>query len=269
MRLLIVDDEPHARRRLASLIEEIDQEMSSHDRGSDTVRLEIVGEATDGMTALELVRSVAPDVVLLDVAMPEVDGLDVARHIPRDRADFRPLIIFQTAYHEYALQAFEEQALDFVVKPVRKDRLAQALERARVRLATLKQAGLLTSDGLERLGSALGHQRIRPARLLVRHGAGHRLLPVRSVTRFGAADGLVHAHTASAEAPVTDYTLGELAARLGAGFVRTSRADLVNVSHVEKIVSNGDGSATLTLSTGEAVRVSRRRAADVRRMLEE
>jgi DNA-binding LytR/AlgR family response regulator len=89
------------------------------------------------------------------------------------------------------------------------------------------------------------------------------------VTRFGAADGLVHAHTASAEAPVTDYTLGELAARLGAGFVRTSRADLVNVSHVEKIVSNGDGSATLTLSTGEAVRVSRRRAADVRRMLEE
>jgi DNA-binding LytR/AlgR family response regulator len=259
MRLLIVDDEAHARRRLAALIEEIDQETAATDS-----RLEIVGEAPDGIRALELVRSTAPDVILLDVAMPEVDGLDVARHM----SEPRPLIIFQTAYHEYALQAFEEQALDFVVKPVRKDRLARALERARVRLATLQQAGLLTADGLARLGSALGHERIRPARLLVRHGAGHRLLPIRGVSRFSAGEGLVRAHTA-VEAPVTDYTLGELEERLGAGFVRISRADLVNVSHVQRIVSNGDGSATITLSTGEAVRVSRRRAADVRRLLEQ
>jgi DNA-binding LytR/AlgR family response regulator len=265
MKVLIVDDEAHARRRLASLIEEIDEEMHADGEG---VRIEIVGEASDGLTALELVRSTAPDVVLLDVAMPEVDGIDVARHIPRQLREVRPLIIFQTAYHEYALQAFDEQALDFVVKPVNKDRLAQALERARLRLATLHQAGLLSSEGFERLGSALGHQRIRPARLLVRHGAGHRLLPVRSVTKFSAAEGLVRAHTV-VDAPVTDYTLGELEDRLGRGFVRVSRADLVNVSHVNRIVSNGDGSATITLSTGEPVHVSRRRAADVRRALEQ
>jgi len=260
MRVLIVDDEAPARRRLAGLIEEIDQETAAAEA---TARLEIVGEAADGASALELVRSTTPDVVLLDVAMPEVDGLDVARHLKEPR----PLIIFQTAYHEYALQAFEEQALDFVVKPVKKDRLAQALERARIRLATLQKAGLLTPDGLQRLGSALGHQRIRPARLLVRQGAGHRLLPIRSVSRFSAAEGLVHAHTAT-ETPVTDYTLGELEERLGSGFVRISRADLVNVTHVERITSNGDGSATIRLSTGEALRVSRRRAADVRRLLE-
>lgn len=260
MRLLIVDDEAHARRRLAALIEEIDLETADADA---SVRLEIVGEAPDGASALELVRSTTPDVVLLDVAMPEVDGLDVARHMTEPR----PLIIFQTAYHEYALQAFEEQALDFLVKPVKKDRLAQALERARLRLATLQKAGLLTADGLQRLGTALGHQRIRPARLLVRHGAGHRLLPIRSVTRFSASEGLVRAHTAT-ESPVTDYTLGELEERLGSGFVRISRADLVNAGQVERIVSNGDGSATITLSTGEALRVSRRRAADVRRALE-
>ena len=111
MRVLIVDDEAHARSRLASLIEEIDQETATTEASE---RLEIVGEAPDGASALELVRSTTPDVVLLDVAMPEVDGLDVARHL----AEPRPLIIFQTAYHEYALQAFEEQALDFVVKPV-------------------------------------------------------------------------------------------------------------------------------------------------------
>ena len=262
MRLLIVDDEAPARRRLASLIEEIDEESGDGEPGT-TMRLEIVGEAPDGMTALELVRTTKPDVLLLDVAMPEVDGLDVARHLPEPR----PLIIFQTAYHEYAPQAFDEQALDFVVKPVSKDRLARALERARIRLATLQRAGLLTADGLERLGTALGHQRIRPARLLVRQGAGHRLLLLRSVTRFSAMDGLVRAHTAT-ETSVTDYTLNELEERLGTGFIRTSRADLVNLSHVERIVSNGDGSATITLSSGEKVRVSRRRAADVRRSLE-
>ena len=92
--------------------------------------------------------------------MPEVDGLDVARHLPEPR----PLIIFQTAYHEYALQAFEQQALDYVVKPVRKERLAQALERARGRLTTLERAGLW-SPGLARearIGARSSTQRTRP-----------------------------------------------------------------------------------------------------------
>ena len=251
MRLLIVDDEAAARTRLASLVEEIDP------------GIEIVGEAADGVAALELVRTAAPDVILLDIAMPEVDGFDVARHLPEPR----PLIIFQTAYHEYALEAFDEQALDYVVKPVRMERLAQALERARGRLTTLERAGMWSPGSLEKLGSALGHQRPLPVRLLVRQGAGHRLLPLRDVLRFSADEGLVHAHTREGS-PVTDYTLGELETRLAGGFVRVSRADLVNVAQVLRIVSNGDGSATLTLGDGSTVHVSRRRAADVRRALE-
>jgi DNA-binding LytR/AlgR family response regulator len=251
MRLLIVDDEAAARTRLASLVEEIDP------------GIEIVGEAPDGVAALELARTRAPDVILLDIAMPEVDGLDVARHIPEPR----PLVIFQTAYHEYALEAFDQQALDFVVKPVRKERLAQALERARARLATLERAGLWSPQSLEKLGAALGHRRAHPARLLVRHGAGHRLLPLGDVIRFSADEGLVHARTKN-ESPATDYTLGELEARLAGGFARVSRADLVNIAHVQRIVSNGDGSASLTLTDGSTVHVSRRRAAGVRRMLE-
>jgi two-component system response regulator AlgR len=253
MRLLIVDDEAAARRRLASLVEEI-----------DPTGIEIVGEAPDGVAALELVRSKKPDVILLDIAMPEVDGFDVARHLPEPR----PIVIFQTAYHEYALQAFEEQALDYVVKPVGRQRLAQALERARGRLTTLQRAGLWTAASLEELGSALGHTRVRPARLLVRHAAGHRLLPLHDVIRFSAAEGLVRAHTAEGS-PVTDYTLGELETRLRGGFVRISRADLVNISHVQRIASNGDGSATLTLRDSSTVHVSRRRAGEVRRVLEE
>ncbi len=247
MRLLIVDDEAAARTRLAALVEEIDP------------GIEIVGEAPDGVAALELARTRMPEVILLDIAMPEVDGLDVARHL----GEPRPLIIFQTAYSEYALEAFEHQALDFVVKPVRKERLAQALERARGRLTTIERAERWSAGSLERVGAALGHQRAQPARLLVRHGAGHRLLPLDDVLRFSAADGLVHAHTRES-APVTDYTLGELETRLAAGFVRVSRADLVNLSHIVSIVSNGDGSAALTLVDGSTVRVSRRRAAEVR-----
>jgi DNA-binding LytR/AlgR family response regulator len=251
MRLLIVDDEAAARTRLASLVEEIDQ------------GIEIVGEAADGVAALELARTAAPDVILLDIAMPEVDGFDVARHLPEPR----PLIIFQTAYHEYALEAFDQQALDYVLKPVRRERLAQALERARGRLATLERARLWSPGSLEKLGSALGHRRPHPARLLVRQGAGHRLLPLGEVLRFAADEGLVHAHTREGS-PVTDYTLVELETRLAGGFVRVSRADLVNLAHVLRIVSNGDGSATLTLGDGSTVHVSRRRAADVRAALE-
>ena len=251
MRILIVDDEAAARSRLASLIEEI-----------DAAGTEIVGEAPDGVRALELARSTQPDVLLLDISMPEVDGFDVARHLPEPR----PLVIFQTAHHEFALKAFDQDAHDYVVKPVRRERLAQALERARVRLASLRPAPGWAPEALTRLGSALGYQPARPTRLLVRHGSGHRLLPLSEVLRFTASDAVVYAHTASGS-PIADYTLAELEARFAGAFLRVSRADLVNMSQIERIASNGDGSATLTLSDRSEVRVSRRRAAEVRDVL--
>jgi two-component system response regulator AlgR len=248
VRILIVDDEAAARRRLAALVEEI--------AGRD---LEIVGEAVSGVEALELVRERRPDLLLLDVSMPEVDGFDVARHLPEPR----PLIIFQTAYQQYALQAFEHEALDYVVKPVRRERLAAALERARLRLAERGGSQAWDREALQRLGTAMGHQPPRPARLLVRHGASHRLVAVSEIRRFQAADGLVFAETPGGRS-ATDYTLNELEARLGPSFVRASRGDLVNLAHVQAIGGNGDGSATLTLDGGVTVHVSRRRAAGVR-----
>jgi two-component system, LytTR family, response regulator len=249
LRVLIVDDEAAARRRLSALLEELD--------------VDVVGEAADGLSALESIRRLRPDVVLLDIAMPEVDGFDVARHA----ADPKPLIVFQTAFDEYALQAFEHDAVDYVVKPVTRERLHRAIERAGRRLVASDRVPL-TAEAIARAEMALGHARpARRSRVLVRHGAGHVTLPLRDVTHFVVADGLVTAITPSASFG-TDYTLNELETRLAGAFIRTSRAELVNLDRIERIASNGDGSATLTVTGGTTIRVSRRRAADVRQALE-
>ena len=245
MRVLIVDDEAAARRRLAALVEELG--------------IEIVGEASDGISALEMARERRPDVVLLDVVMPEVDGFDVARHMPEPQ----PLVIFQTAYAEFAVKAFEHDALDYVVKPVTRERLARAIERARRRLADSTAVGRLTPEALERLGSAMRYRPARPERLLVRHGPAHRLVPLTDIIHFSASEGLVYARTSDWSAG-TDYTLNELEARTAGTFVRVSRAHLVNLSHLTEIRSNGDGSATVSLVDGTVLRVSRRRATAVR-----
>jgi two-component system LytT family response regulator len=113
---------------------------------------------------------------------------------------------------------------------------------------------------------AFGYAPQAPARLLVRHGAGHRLLPVCDIVRFAAGDGVVYAHVEGL-APITDYTLAELETRLHALFVRVSRADLVNVAAVQGVSSHGDGSLALTLRDGSVIRTSRRRAAEVKRRI--
>lgn len=207
MRVLIVDDEAAARRRLASLLEDLGTE--------------IVGEAADGIAALELARERRPDVLLLDMSMPEVDGFDVARHLDHPR----PLIIFQTAYAQFALEAFEHEALDYVVKPVTRERLAQALARAERRLGTSHG---WTADELGRLGTAIGHTAARPERLLVRHRTGHRLVPLGEISRFSAEQGLVYAHTLAGTF-ATDYTLNEIEGRTSGDFLRVSRSDLVSI----------------------------------------
>lgn len=249
MRVLIVDDEPAARARLHTMLEELD--------------VEVTGEAANGLEALDRITSQRPDVLLLDIAMPEVDGFDVVRHL----SDPRPLVIFQTAFDEHALRAFEHEALDYVVKPVALDRLRQALDRARVRLETTRAASL-GGDVIARLTAALPSVgQVKKPRILVRDGSGRLLLPLREILRFTADEGSVSAIARGVRWP-TDYTLTELEDRIGTGFARVSRSELVNVDHVTRFEPVSDGSAELTLSDRTVVRVSRRRAPQVRRALE-
>jgi DNA-binding LytR/AlgR family response regulator len=252
MRVLVVDDEPAARRRLALMLEELDEEVA--------------GEAANGVEALEMARERRPDVLLLDIEMPEVDGFDVARHLPEPR----PLLVFQTAYDEYALRAFEHAALDYLVKPVTLDGLRRALGRARERLeAPARPAPDPDPEVLRGLRASVRGNAPRRPRLLVREGRGHRLVAFDGITRFTADEGVVYAHLDGGEKRLTDYTLAELEERAGEAFVRASRGELVNAEAVERIVRNGDGSATLGLRGGATVHVSRRRAPDVWARLEE
>jgi len=250
MRVLIVDDEPAARRRLALMLEELD--------------VELAGEAENGVEALEMVERLQPDVLLLDIQMREVSGIDVARHIGAPR----PVIIFQTAHDHYAVQAFEESALDYLLKPVSLDRLRVALERARDRIqSTVVGEPGLDTVLLQRLEKALGSA--RPGghpRILVRDTKGHRLLNVREILRFGAVDGVVAAFAVAGRF-ATDFTLDELERRHSPAFARVSRSDLVNIDAIRQLSAEGDGGALLTLADKSTVRVSRRRAAEVRRVL--
>lgn len=248
MRVLIVDDEATARRRLHVMLEELD--------------VEVVGDAANGVEALTLVRERKPDVLLLDIAMPEVDGFDVVRHLHEPR----PLIIFQTAHDEFALRAFDHDALDYVVKPVALQRLRQALDRARQRLdASLSAA--LPAELLARIQSAMGESAGAPRpRLLVRDDGGHRLVALADIARFTAVQGRTQAHVNAARFP-TDYTIAELEARTAGRFARTSRSDLVNLDHIERFVRKPDGAAHVILADGTRLRVSRRRVTELREML--
>jgi DNA-binding LytR/AlgR family response regulator len=250
MRILIVDDEAAARRRLALMLEELD--------------VEVAGEAADGLEALEQTRALKPDVLLLDIVMPDVDCLDVLRHLPAPR----PLVIFQTAHDAYALAAFEHDALDYIVKPVTLERLQRSLERARERLALSTRAPL-PAQLLDQIGAALGvtGTPARARRLLARDGTGHRLLSHREILLFEAEAGIVRAVTEQ-KGFLVDYTLAELETRTEGRFVRASRSTLVNLDRVVRIEPHASGLMSLRLTNGAVVRVSRRRAADVRHALE-
>lgn len=247
--VLVVDDEPAARRRSRLL--------------SEQLGARIVGEAANGLEALAFLVRETVDLVLLDVEMPEVDGLDVARRIQGPR----PFIVFATAYDHYATAAFETEALDFVVKPLSLERLAVSFARAARRFGESPLGSALQPQVLAAVATAIGREnRPVPRRLLVRDRNGHRLVAVREIDRFYAIDNVVYAVTGASES-IVDHTLEELEHRLRGVMVRLNRRDLLAIDRVTRIVSDGDGGASVEMRDGTRWRVSRRRAAGVREAL--
>lgn len=227
MQLLIVDDEAPARARLARLVA-----VAGHS---------VVGEAADGVSALEAVQRLAPQVVLLDVRMPGMDGLEVAGHL--SALDTPPAVVFTTAYDEYALAAFDTAAVAYLLKPVRAERLADALERAarptRAQIATTRT----------HLSSRMGD------RLL--------LVPVQSVRCLLADSKYVTARHDEGEL-VLDETLKALESEFPERFLRIHRNALVSVEHVVRV----EGNQLYLRGDPEPLEVSRRHGAEVRRRLQ-
>ena len=231
MRVLVVDDEEPARRRLVRMLERLGG-------------VEVVGEAGDGEQALELVRERGPELLLLDIDMPEMDGLELAE-LPGV-----PLVIFTTAHAEHAVRAFEVAAVDYLLKPIARERLAEAIERARARAGR----------------SAAPAASTEPPRITARSGGTVHVIDASEITRFHATDKVtIFVH--EGRELVLDDSLNALEERLRAhGFFRTHRSELVSLAAVKALHSDG-GSTTVELRDGSRAAVGRRVVAELKRRL--
>lgn len=241
IRTLIVDDEPPARDRLRRLLDAIDE-------------VAVVGEAGSGNEALELCAQLAPDVVLLDIRMPGMDGIEAARHL--NALEEPPAVIFTTAYDQHALEAFETQAVGYLLKPVRQEKLARAI----------RHAARVAAPQLLRLAeqSQLGRRR---AQICARLGEQLRLIPVEDIYYFAAGQKYVTVrHRGGRE--LIDESLRSLAAEFLPEFVRIHRNSLVAMRHVSAVERGADGHYSIRLKgCDEILPVSRRHAAEALRQL--
>jgi two-component system LytT family response regulator len=249
LRVLIADDEPRARQFLEKLLGE-------HDG------VEIVASARGGADALEQIQKLGPDAAFLDIHMPDLSGLEIARHL---RGAGSPVIVFVTAYDKHAVEAFELAALDYVLKPIKRERLADTLRRVREEVS---RGGAGHARAVEQALAAPALEEHAPPlrRLPVRHRREVRLLELDAVPIVFSRDRLVLARSEGHEY-LCDYTLQELERRLPPErFVRVHRAALVNIDAVESY-GGEDGVLVLKLKDGTRVEASERRAAEVRRKL--
>lgn len=237
MKVVIADDEPLARERLRALL-------------AEQPGVEVVAEADNGLGALQACAEHHPDLVLLDIAMPGVDGLEAARHLAA--FDPRPAVVFCTAYDAHALSAFEAAAIDYLMKPIRAERLASALERARA----------LIAGRANHAPSAPGRQ--PRAHLCARMRGSLRLIPVEDVHYLQAEEKYVVVHHARGE-DLIEESLKSLEDEFAGRFLRIHRNCLVARHELLELHRNGDGHVHAILRHGKApLEVSRRCLAQLR-----
>ena len=247
MRVLIVDDEKPARDRLRQIL-------------ADEDGYEVVGEAANGYEALEQAAGTAPDIVLLDIRMPGMEGIETAHHL--NAMDPAPAVVFTTAYDEYAIDAFEARAIGYVLKPVRRSRLTGALEQAtRLVGSALSEAAAEANLDVQR-------------KHVCAHAHGElKLIPVHEITSFIADQKYVSVDHDNGH-DLIDDSLKSLEAEFGSSFVRIHRSALIAVDRIDRIEKNTEGKSRIVLRDGSQVEdkeliISRRHVAEVKRRLKE
>ena len=241
LRVVLADDERPARRFLVNLLKSFPD-------------VAIVGEAENGNDALALIESQRPDLALLDLHMPESTGLDVARLL---RAGATPSIAFVTAHDDFAIEAFELNAIDYLLKPVERARLAATLERARTRAAATP------AEQTERLTAASAAlDTVSPSRYLervpVRHRGDTMILPVRQIASIVAEGELLHLTTIANERYTISHRLHALEARLDPRrFIRLGRGTLAAVDQIQKVSPMPGGTSQVQMANGQTLQASR------------
>jgi two-component system response regulator AlgR len=238
LRVLIVDDEPPARERLRSML-------------AETGEFEVAGEAGHGEQAIDLVDKLTPDIVLLDVRMPGIDGLEVARHLAG--LPEPPAVIFTTAFDEYALQAFDSEAVAYLLKPIRAEKLRAALAKAaRLTRPQLQQVAAAAREPTHRL------------HIGVRGRDGLKLIPIEEVFYFHADQKYTTVKHLKGEDLIED-SLKTLEEEFSASFVRIHRNAVVNTRYLERIARDASGQHFVHLrGLPDALEVSRRMAGDLK-----
>ncbi len=239
-KVLVTDDEPHARERLCRLLDEQSE-------------WRVVGEAGHGHEALELCKQLRPDILLMDIRMPEMDGIEAARHLAT--LDSGPAVIFTTAYDQYAIEAFEARAIGYLLKPVRRERLFDAL----------RHASRLGKQALRQLAT----ESAAPTRsnICVRNGENLKLIPVDQILSIQADQKYVRVCHRNGE-DLLDESLKNLAAEFGDMFIRTHRNALAAVAYLERLEKCSDGGYELWLQhSRQPLPVSRRHLTNLRQQL--
>lgn len=246
MRTLIVDDEPIARRGLRRLLESVPE-------------VEIIGEAGSGPAAVEAIESLHPELVLLDIQMPEMDGLEVVAAIGAERM---PPVIFVTAYDRYALDAFDLNAADYVLKPVDPERLHRALARAMERARQRKPRELE-----ERLARILDSA--RPRRLVVRSAGRIQFVDVDTIDWITAEDNYVRIH-AGGKTYLMRETVTGIEQRLDPQeFLRIRRSTIVRISRIQEVRTLLNGTFEILLADGTRVTSARRFREAIEKLISE
>jgi two-component system LytT family response regulator len=234
MRALIVDDEAPARNKLRRML-------------GVFADVEVVGEASDGGAALSLTAQLHPDVIFLDVQMPEVDGFDVAASLPDDG----PALVFVTAFDRYALQAFDTHASDYLLKPVEPERLKRAIQRLRA----------------SKRSAARPSAAAPPTQLLIVDRGATQVVRCADIEWLQAADNYVNVHL-KGQTLLMRRTLESLLKDLAPAFVRTHRSAAVALTCVQALRPRGNGDAVVVLHSGTEVSCSRQHRAALMRHLQ-
>jgi two-component system, LytTR family, response regulator len=243
LRVVIADDERPARSFLAALLRDFED-------------VKLIGEAENGAEAIEIIERERPDLALLDLQMPEIDGLGVVRLLKKSRM---PLVAFVTAYDEYAVRAFELNAVDYLLKPVDKGRLRETINRAQERL----ERSDLRMEQAARVDAAAEsyEDSTRPAileRIPVRQKDEIVIVPVKEIASIVADGEILRLTTAQNETYTITYRLKDIEARLDpARFVRLGRGALANIDMLRRVSAMPGGTYVATLCNGQQLNISR------------